>query len=187
MKRVNLVLTVATMVLVSTAALARPGQGGGPGGGPGWGHAGPGGPGFALCRALKAPEVGVTDEQAARLRPLCKAQRQRTDELFEGLDDLRDAARVELEKDQPDLDRVGALHQQMATLHTELARQHVSLRDAARGILTAEQLATLKRLHDERGPKQGLHRGGPGRGPGGADCPLGGPDGAPDPRDDAAE
>ena len=173
MKRVSWIIAVLVMG-ASTLALARPGKGEARGDGPGFGH-GPGGPGFGLCLALKDPDLGVTDEQAARLKPLCKTQREKMGSLGDSLGDLHEAVRTELEKDAPDLDRVGALHQQMATLQTEMARQHVTLRASVREILTAEQITKLKALRDERREGRGRH-GKPGAHDGGG-CPFGGPDG----------
>lgn len=145
---------------VSMSAMARPGkqQGGCDGDGPRAGRGGHGGPGFGLCFALRDPALGVTEAQSDQLKPLCRAERDKTSALLDSRSDLRDAVRAELEKDAPDFDRVASLHQQMATLKTELARQHVALRTQVRAILTAEQVAKLRDLRDAR-------RNGPGRRP----------------------
>lgn len=149
-------ITMLVVLGVSTAAWAGPGRkGGGDGDGPGWGHGGPGGHGLGLCKMLRDPELGVTDEQAARLKPLCLAQREQGHTLFQSMGDLHEAVRAELEKDAPDFDRVGALHQQMAALKTDLVKQHVALRTQVRGILTAEQLAKLKTMRDARPGRHG--------------------------------
>ena len=181
MKRATWILT-ALMLTVTVPALARPGKADRGEEPRGFGRHGPGGPGFGLCRLLKAPELGLTDEQSARLKPLCVAQREKMGSLLQSQRDLRDEVRAELEKDAPDLERVASLNQQVAALHTEMARQHVALRQSVRGELTEQQAAALKRLADQPPAERDRTRGGHGRpdGEGPFGCPFGGPDG-PDP------
>ncbi len=155
---------------VSMSAMARPGKqrGADDGDGPRAGRGGHGGPGFGLCLALRDPALGVTDAQSDQLKPLCRAERDKASALLDSRADLKDAVRAELENDAPDFDRVAALHQQMATLKTEMARQHVALRSQVRAILTAEQVTKLQELRDARrgGHEKGDHRGCMGDGPG---------------------
>gem|GEM_PF-3282176 len=177
MKR-SMIVAMFLVLGVSMAALAGPGKRGGrgDGDGPEKGFRGPGGHGFGLCLALRDPALGVTEAQADQLKPLCRAQRDRMRSLGDSLGDLHDAVRAELDKDAPDFARVSALHQQIATLKTEMAKQHVELRGQARAILTAEQQATLKELLDSRG--SGRDRGDGPRG--GHGCDGNGSEGRPD-------
>lgn len=159
------ILTLLLTMSFALTANARPGEGAKRGG------RGKGGPGHGLCRMLKAPELALNDDQQAQIQPLCEAMRERAKPLFEEIGRLREEVHAEMKKDTVDMDLIGALHQQIAALRTEMAGAHVELRQQLREILDDSQLATLKELRKQRGAKRGLRgrRGGPGCGGEGCD------------------
>ncbi len=176
----TMLLTMSLTLSLAFAVQARPGGRGGPGMGKG-----KGGPGGGLCRMLKKADLGLSEEQEAALQPICVAMPERVKPIREAMHELRDEIRAEMEKDEVDLATVGALHQQIAALKTDMAALRVETRAQLREILDAEQLSTLKALKEKRRERRRSRRvrGGPGGGfgrdqGGGSDAPgLGAPGG----------
>ena len=160
------ILALLFTMSLALVANARPGGGAERGG---WGK-GPHGPGHGLCRMLKAPELGLNDDQQAQIQPLCEAMPERTKPLFEEIDRVREEVHAEMTKDVVDMTLVGSLHQQIAALRTEMAGVHVELRQHLRELLSPEQIATLKEMREKRRAKRGSRERRGGHGCGGEAC-----------------
>jgi Spy/CpxP family protein refolding chaperone len=165
-------LTLLALMLTLSFALGANARPGGKGRGFGKGERGPrGGP----CHMLKKADIGLTEDQQAQLQPICDAMPERMKPLFEEIGRLREEIRAEMKKDEVDLNLVGALHQQIASVKTEMAGLRVETRNQLRGILDTEQLAKLEELKEKRRARRGSRgrHGGPGGGFGGDEAGSG--------------
>ena len=179
MKRIATFSLLFVTLIWSTSLAARPGRG--MGRGEGFGHGkGPRGP----CSILHAPGIDLSEEQRAAITAICQEHREIAKPFREELRAVHEQLFEEMGQDAPDFERVAALHQQIASLKTEAAKERFGLRQAIQAQLTPEQVEAVKALVKERRGRFGKGkrgrgfdgRGGP-QGFGG-DCPCAAEQGA---------
>jgi Spy/CpxP family protein refolding chaperone len=163
--RLATVITIATLALAASVALAQgPGQGpppGGPGfGGPGFGPPPGGPPGFGPPPGMRGPaydrieSLGLSDAQHAKLDSI------RDEEMRKVIRLDADAriAEMDLERlfdaDRADAQAVEGQAARVASLRGEILRAHVAARLAIHDLLTPDQRARLARMRaaDRREP-----------------------------------
>lgn len=95
-------------------------------------------------------ELGLTKEQAEKLRAHRKSQRETNQALWKQMQGKREALRAELEKPTVDTGKVKALNEDLKGLHDKMADQRLAGVLEVRKILTAEQFAKLRELGEKR-------------------------------------
>ena len=194
MKRTMALTLILGGLLALPATAADQGPGGfGRGGGRGRGFGGPM-LGFLHNEKIKA-ELGLTDDQAEKLRQIFMDSRKasirtRADLQIQRME-LHELMRAEKTDREAALKKVEAI----SALRAQMMRQHVESMLAAKTVLTPEQQKKIHAMMSERMSRRGegfRGRRGLQRGPGGPDGPGGGPGGfdgpprlfAPEPGDD---
>jgi Spy/CpxP family protein refolding chaperone len=160
MKRIATFSLLFVTLIWSTSLTARPGRGMGRGEGFGPGK-GPRGP----CAILNAPGFELSEDQRAAITSTCQEHRETAKPFRQELRAVHEQLFEEMGQDAPDFERVGALHQQIASLKTEAAKVRFGLRQLIREQLTPEQIEAVKALVKERRGRFG--KGKRGRGFGG--------------------
>jgi Spy/CpxP family protein refolding chaperone len=170
MKKQSLALVAvaaATLGWVSTAAAQSPGDEqmrhrGGPGG-PGFAQRGPGGPPIDRI----AEHLGLSDEQKAEWKAIHENARTAGEPLMKAVGEAREAFDKALESENPDPAAVGQAAIVMRNARRALETHHSVAMDAAKAILTPEQLAKMeemKKRMGRRGPGGFGHAGPEGQG-----------------------
>lgn len=95
-------------------------------------------------------ELGLTKEQAQKLRAHRQSQRQANQGLWKEMQSKREALRAELEKTNVDSGKVKALNEELKVLHDKMADQRLNGVLEVRKILTAEQFKKLRELGEKR-------------------------------------
>lgn len=95
-------------------------------------------------------ELGLTKEQAEKLRAHRQSQRQANQALWKEMQSKREALRAELEKNNVDSGKVKALNEELKALHDKMADQRLNGVLEVRKILTAEQFKKLRELGEKR-------------------------------------
>lgn len=115
-------------------------------------------------------ELGLTKEQAEKLRAHRLSQRQANQALFQQMQDKREALRAELEKTTVDSGKAKSLNEELKDIHNKMADQRLNGVLEVRKILSAEQFKKLRELGEKRreerrdGKSEGRpFRQGPGR------------------------
>jgi Spy/CpxP family protein refolding chaperone len=148
-RSISILVIALALVVVAGTAFARGPQGAvrpsGPEGGPEAGPPmmGPGGGGFWNDPRM-VEQLGLTDEQIARLEELAAAQREEMEALKPELDATRDALDEVLFTTPGDEDAVSAAANALADLQQSAFLTMVRHRAAIHAVLTAEQLSILK-------------------------------------------
>ncbi|MDH5509400.1 MAG: periplasmic heavy metal sensor [Nitrospinota bacterium] len=179
----KLILAVLTAVMIPAVALAQGFPGGGPGGQGGSAMRGSGG-GQGAKGARMAQELGLTDEQVAKMREIHQTKRRATIDqkanIQKAMLDLTD----ELAKDKPDQAALERIIEKIVKTKADMERDKLNTMVAVSAILTpeqkkiaAERMANHSMMGDkrqgQRSGQRGMRPGGPGGGPG--DGPGGGP------------
>ena len=149
-----------------------PGGPGGPGFGPGPGDPGdPGGPPIEMI----ARHLGLSDEQKAQWKTIHEKARETGEPLMKAAGEAKDAFDKALNSESADANTIGQAAIAMRAAHQKVEAHHKATMDAAKAILTPEQLAKAEEMEKQRG---GDGPGRPGFGPGGPGGPRGrGPQG----------
>jgi Spy/CpxP family protein refolding chaperone len=165
MKKQSLALVAmaaATLGWVSTATAQGPDGGhmrhpGGPGG-PGFAQRGPGGPPIDRI----AEHLGLSDEQKAEWKTIHENARTAGEPLMKAAGEAKEAFDKALESENPNPAAVGQAAIAMRNAHRAVEAHHKAAMDAAKAILTPEQLAKMEEMEKRMG-----RRGPGGFGPGG--------------------
>lgn len=198
MKRIAMasaLILVGLLALTAWAADKGPG-GWGSGGGQGRGFGGPMF-GFLHNERMKA-ELGLTDEQAEKLRQIFMDSRKASIRTRADLKIQRMELHELMRAEKTDRDATLKKVQAISALREQMMRQHVESMLAAKTVLTPEQQKKVHAMMAERMSRRGegfRGRRGLRRGPGGPEGPGGGPGGfrgpdgppqqfAPEPGDD---
>lgn len=112
-------------------------------------------------------ELGLTKEQAEKLRAHRKSQREANQALLQQMQAKREALRAELENEKVDAGKAKSINEELKALHNKMADQRLAGVLEVRQILTAEQFKKLREIGEKRrgeGPRDGGRRfGGAGR------------------------
>jgi Spy/CpxP family protein refolding chaperone len=171
MKTRTAVLTAVAVVAIAGATLALAGA-------PGRGHAGPGEPGEAMTdgpRGVLGPlgrmldRLDLSDEQEAKIEAILDEARPGIESLRQQLRDGREAFVAAHPPETFDEKAIRAHAAEQAKITTELAVLSAKTRARVLAVLTPEQLAEFRAMHerfaefaDEFGPGM-RHRGGHGQ------------------------
>ena len=125
------------------------------------GRRGPGGAGFG--RGGRGGPLGgvmaeLTDQQREQVRAILTEERQ--DGQRAGDMKLRQALELELLADQPNLQKVEELKQQIVSAHSESLTRHIAVQQKINQILTAEQRAKARERIGQRGEGRRAERPG---------------------------
>ena len=167
-------LALGALVLTGASLRAEPSENSGPRGGPGGGMGGgPGGGGERPFEKIKA-ELGLTDEQAAKLRDHRQAHRQAGMALWQDARAKREALKAELEKPNFDENKVKSLQAAARAAQEKLQDHRLQGIIDAKKILTPEQFAKFQAIMKEKRGQWGNRRGGGFQGSGGVGGRRGG-------------
>lgn len=163
MKRIRkarwLSLALGALVVTGASLRAEPSENSGPRGGPGAGGERP----FEKIKA----ELGLTDEQAAKLRDHRQAHRQAGMALWQDARAKREALRAELEKPNFDENKVKSLQAAARAAQEKLQDHRLQGIIDVKKILTPEQFAKFQAIMKEKRGQWGNRRGGGFQGSGG--------------------
>lgn len=106
-------------------------------------------------------ELGLDDDQQARLRELCSQHRQKHSSRMSDMQDLREEMHTLMAKERPDPEAVRELHGRMADLHGKMMADHIRMRNEMHDTLTDEQRERMhEHMQDRRSkPDQQGHKG----------------------------
>lgn len=115
-------------------------------------HHGKMGPRGNPCMMLKnhAKEIGLTEEQLAKIENLCTEAEKAKIDLRAKIDTLRVDMRTEMEKANPDREVVFKLHDEINVLRGELGKIRLTLMLDIKDLLTPEQKAKCKELRERK-------------------------------------
>ena len=164
MKRIQnarwLSLALGALVLAGSSLRAEPSENSGPRGGPrGEMGGGTGGDRERPFEKIKA-ELGLTDEQAAKLREHRQAHRQAGLALWQDARAKREALRAELEKPNFDENKVKSLQASARAAQEKLQDHRLQGIIDVKKILTPEQFAKFQTIMKEKRGQWGNRRGG---------------------------
>ena len=163
MKRIRkarwLSLALGALVVTGASLRAEPSENSGARGGPGAGGERP----FEKIKA----ELGLTDEQAAKLRDHRQAHRQAGMALWQDARAKREALRAELEKPNFDENKVKSLQAAARAAQEKLQDHRLQGIIDVKKILTPEQFAKFQAIMKEKRGQWGNRRGGGFQGSGG--------------------
>lgn len=95
-------------------------------------------------------ELGLSDEQAQKLKAHKEAQMAQGKALWDEMKTKREALRAELEKEKVDESRVKALNGELKALQNKMADQRIAAVLEVRKILTPEQFKKFHERMEER-------------------------------------
>lgn len=172
MKRIQnarwLSLALGALVLAGSSLRAEPSENSGPRGGPrGEMRGGTGGDRERPFEKIKT-ELGLTDEQAAKLREHRQAHRQAGLALWQDARAKREALKAELEKPNFDENKVKSLQASARAAQEKLQDHRLQGIIDVKKILTPEQFAKFQAIMKEKRGQWGNRRGGGFQGSGGA-------------------
>lgn len=155
-------LALASFGWISLAAAQGPEGGpmrhpGGPGG-PGFGPRGHGGP----SARMMAEHLGLSDEQKAQWKAIHEKAREAGEPLMKAAGAAKEAFDKALQSDAADAATVGQAAIAMRNAHQAVEAHHKTTMEAAKAILTPEQLAKVEEMESHRqrpGPDSAGPRG----------------------------
>lgn len=103
-------------------------------------------------------ELGLTKEQAEKLRAHRRSQRETNQALWKQMQEKREALRVELEQPKVNTGKAKSINEELKALHNKMADQRLAGVLEVREILTAEQFKKLREIGEKRrgdGPRAG--------------------------------
>ncbi|MBK7207976.1 MAG: periplasmic heavy metal sensor [Elusimicrobia bacterium] len=95
-------------------------------------------------------ELGLTKEQAEKLRAHRRSQRETNQALWKQMEEKREALRAELEKPKVDSGKAKSINEELKALHNKMAEQRLAGVLQVREILTAEQFKKLREIGEKR-------------------------------------
>lgn len=101
-------------------------------------------------------KLGLTADQRTKMKTLRDEMRAKQESLREQVKEKRGALRQELDSTNPDRNKANALVNEITSIETQLAQNHVDQVFKVREILTPEQFQRMREFHEKN---KGKHKG----------------------------